>query len=211
MKHVGFFYVNCGRPETEVLCLLLIASIRDAIKDAHITQMTNEHTKPILGVDDVIVRSVGKQGLMESRVDHYAHFPHEVLFLDPDIIVRKDPWDAFDQDFDVALTRRVGELFVDGVNTNGTMPYNTGVSFSRNGKFWKAVHKEMRGMSFKDRSWFGEQMAVANVVKSGRFNVLELSCADYNYSPNKQDEDVSEKYITHYKGPVRKQWMLALA
>lgn len=208
MKHVGFFYVNCGLPEMEVMATLMIASVKEVIPDAHISQFTNEATPALLGVDERIVRPVGKQGLMESRADHYARVKHETLFLDPDIIVQKNPREVFAEDFDVALTKRRGELFVNGVDTHGSMPYNTGVSFCRNPRFWRAVHNEMKSMPFKERNWLGEQIAVANVVKSGEFNVLTLSCDDYNYSPETKHEDVSGRFIVHYKGPIRKHWML---
>jgi hypothetical protein len=208
MKVVGLFYVNCGRPENEALARIMIASVRDVIKDVHILQMTNEHTARLPGVDEVIVRPIGKQGVMESRVDHYAHCPYEALFLDPDVVVQKDPWSVFGEDFDVALTKRSGALFVDGVDTAGAMPFNTGVTFTRNHDFWKAVHFAMQPMTFEERTWFGEQMAVARVAQAGDFGVKELTCDEFNYSPGRMDEDVSSRYIVHYKGPIRKQWML---
>jgi hypothetical protein len=208
MKAVGLFYVNCGRPYIEALAGIMIASVREAINGAHVVQLTNEHTRKLPGVDELLVRSVGNQGLMESRVDHYAHFPYEGLLLDPDIVVQKDPWSVFDEDFDVALTKRSGALIVDGVDTRGTMPYNTGVMFCRNPKFYGAAHKAMRPMTKEERGWFGEQLAVASVAQTGRFNIKTLSCEEFNYSPSRMDEDVSERYIVHYKGPVRKKWML---
>jgi hypothetical protein len=50
-------------------------------------------------------------------------------------------------------------------------------------------------------------MTLKVLVDRGKHNVLELSCNEFNYSPSQELEDVSGKYVVHYKGK-RKKWML---
>ena len=86
------------------------------------------------------------------------------------------------------------------------MPHNLGVAFSKGNKFWKAVLEEMKGQPRDLRDWFGDQIAVGKIVKSNRFNVHVLDHSFYNYTPKSKNEDVSKRYIVHYKGK-RKAWM----
>jgi lipopolysaccharide biosynthesis glycosyltransferase len=183
-------------------------SIREAIPGARIVQFTDERTPIFSFADEAIRRPIRNLGFMEFRIHHFASYPHkEMLFLDADTIVQKDPWDVFLNDFDVALTARAEPLTSGGVDVTDQMPYNTGVMFSKGTKFWRKVCEGLKAYPLDARNWFGEQVEIAKVVKSGQFNVLEVSDAEYNYTPKKRDEDVSSRYIVHYKGK-RKEWML---
>lgn len=209
-NNVGLFYVDCGKPEIAALAKLMITSARAVIPDVNIIHMTGPGTTRLPGVDEYIVREPDNQALMEFRIDHYKGYEAHCLFLDPDVIIRKNPFHIFDQSFDVALTKRSGPLIVAGQDVAGEMPYNTGVIFSRNPKFWWEVHKEMRFMPHDKRNWFGDQVAVAKVAKRWGFGVLELPCEEYNYSPSRADEDLSARTMVHYKGR-RKDFLLKKA
>lgn len=208
-RTVGFFYVDLGNKDMMRLASRMVASVRRVIPRSSIVQFTCAKTHALPFADKVIVRAMDGLGLMESRVDHFAHFEHdEALFLDPDILVQKDVWPVFDSAFDVALTARNAKLVCDGEDRSDDMPYNTGVMFSRGNGFWRAALKKMRGMSLDDRNWFGDQIAVAELVKAGGFNVLELPGEVYNHTPATESEDVSDKAVVHYKGVRKKTWML---
>lgn len=43
---------------------------------------------------------------------------------------------------------------------------------------------------------------------SARDSWESLAFALYNYSPARRDEDLSGKFVVHYKGETRKKWML---
>lgn len=59
----------------------------------------------------------------------------------------------------------------------------------------------------QERKWYGDQLAVAHVVRSGKFKVLTLPCDIFNYTPRTELDDLSDRAIVHYKGK-RKEWLL---
>jgi hypothetical protein len=212
MKKIGVFYVDMGegRKEIERAVQLMADSAKKVMPDCHLVQFADQEISALPGMDEVIFRPIGSLGLMESRMDHFASYPHEeMLFLDPDIIVQKDLWHVFDHPFDIAIAGRGSRPIIQdetGLDVRFSMPYNTGVIFSRGNAFWSRVCVEMRGMSRSDREWFGDQVAVGRVVKSKIFNVHVLDGHLYNYTPVQRSEDVSERLAVHYKGK-RKAWM----
>ena len=89
-----------------------------------------------------------------------------------------------------------------GVNISELMPYNTGVVFSRSKQFWKDCIDFGKDKNF---GWYTDQASVA--VISDRYNTLKLHCDNFNYTPKKKDEDLSSRYVVHYKGN-RKNFIL---
>lgn len=207
-RRVGIFYCESHDPRVAKLAGKCAASIRKVIPDAYLVHFTDRKTAKFTWADETVRKSPSGMGLMEFRIFHFGAYPHrEMLFLDADTIVQRDPWDVFLQDFDVALTARARVLHdTSGNDLTAQMPYNTGVMFSKGGRFWRKVCERLKSRSLDDRNWFGEQIEIAKLAKSDEFNVLELSDSEYNYTPLKRDEDVSGKYIVHYKGK-RKDWM----
>jgi len=209
MKTVGLFYVDLGSKDIARAAILCVASVKDAMPDARIVQFTNMDTLDLREVDEVVRKPPRNMGLMESRMEHYATYPHEqMLLIDPDIIVQADVWDVFDEPFDVALTDRGGKaLVLNGKDVSIVMPYNLGAAFSTGNQFWRRCLVEMRGMSKVDRDWFGDQIAVGRVARAKIFQIKVLDLQQYNYTPKTKEEDVSSKFLVHYKGK-RKAWML---
>lgn len=206
MRVVGLFYCNSHQPEMVRLAEICVASVRRHM-DAHVVQLTDLATDPFPFVDEVCRKKGQGFGLMEFRMHHFASYEHsEAMFLDLDTVVQADVWDVFDDDFDVALTTREKKIVYEGKDVSGAMPYNTGVMFSRGTAFWRRVCELMTPLPIDDRNWFGEQIVIGKLAKSGEFKVKEIPGADYNYTPKKQDEDVFTRYIVHYKGN-RKDWM----
>lgn len=208
MRIVGLFFIDIGDVTPIRLASRMVKSVRKNIPDARVVQFTHKADNALSFVDDVVIRSANGMGLMEARIDHFANYPHdEALFLDPDILVQKDVWEVFDNPFDIAIAHRNEPLTLDGADVSKDMPYNTGVIFSRGVNFWRATLELMKPMSLDDRNWFGDQIAVAQLIKDGHFKVREIDNKIYNYSPKKESENVSACSIVHYKGN-RKEWML---
>jgi len=208
MKIIGMFYVDLGFPEIGKAAHLTIASIKEAMPDSSIVQFTNMLTPALPHVDEVVRRPPDDLGLMEGRMEHYSTYPHkQMLFIDPDIIIQKDVWDVFDDEFDVAMADRGGKpVMLNGKDISKVMPHNLGVAFSTGTQFWRRCLVEMKKLSLDDRNWFGDQIAVGRVARSKIFKIKTLDMYKYNYSPQTKDEDVSSRFIVHYKGK-RKSWM----
>lgn len=208
MKKVGMFYVDLGFKDIARAANLSVISIKDAMPDAKIVQFTNMNTPGLKDVNEVVRKPSRDLGFMESRMEHYATYPHEkMLLIDPDIIIQADVWNVFDEPFDVALTDRGGNKLVLGKkDVSIIMPYNLGAAFSTGNQFWRRCLVEMKKMPKGDRDWFGDQIAVGRVARAKIFQIKVLDMYRYNYTPQKKEENVSSKFIVHYKGE-RKEWM----
>ena len=174
-----------------------------------LVQMTDERTSAVPGVDAVVRLPWDGERLMTYRLQHLAALAEPALIVDTDVVFVRDVRHVWEQEFDVALTRRDGPApDPNGVDLAEVMPYNTGVMFSRSQPFWQRCHELCSGFPPEVQRWYGDQYAVR--FAAPEFKVLELAVDPYNYSPGSADEDVSQRYVVHYKGP-RKEWMLALA
>lgn len=184
------------------LAEVMIRSVK-ACMDVEIMQMTDTHTKPLEGVDAVQVLKIESPWLMPYRLKHLAMLGGQNIVLDTDIIVRDDLGCVFDDEFDVALTRR-DVAPIDGLD----MPYNIGVMFSSCQEFWDAAYEYCLKLPENHQQWFGDQLAVKHLAESGCYKVKELDCGEWNYSPGKREFSLDGKKVLHFKGPVRKAWML---
>jgi hypothetical protein len=173
-----------------------------------LVQMTDERTPAVPGADAVVRLPWDGERLMTYRLQHLAALAEPALIVDTDVMFLRDVRDVWEREFDVALTRRTGPApDPNGVDLAEVMPYNTGVMFSRSQAFWQRCHELCLGFPPEVQRWYGDQYAVR--FAAPEFKVLELAVDPYNYSPSSPDEDVSQKYVVHYKG-ARKEWMLAL-
>lgn len=173
-----------------------------------LVQMTDERTATVPGADAVVRLPWDGERLMTYRLRHLAALAEPALIVDTDVVFVRDVRHVWEQAFDVALTRRSGPApDPNGVDLAEVMPYNTGVMFSRSQPFWQRCHELCSGFPPEVQRWYGDQYAVR--FAAPEFRVLELGVDPYNYSPASPDEDVSQRYLVHYKG-ARKEWMLAL-
>lgn len=172
--------------------------------------MTDSTTPVIKGVDGRQEMDYDGERLMTYRLAHMAKLDGEVIGLDTDVIVQANLGEVFAREFDVALTRRTGRIFYGGKDIVKDMPINSGVLFSRSRKFWQDCYALCLKAPEEIQRWFGDQLCIMQVYKSGRYKVLELPCEKFNYTPKTQNEDVSSRYAVHYKGK-RKDWMLSVA
>jgi len=186
------------------LAELMVESL--SVMDAEIIHLTDRVTPQVTGSHKVI-RKHFDGNLMTFRMEHLADLEGEWLTLDTDIIVRKDLSHVMEQDFDVALTKRTKPIYDEsGINIVDYMPYNTGVMFSKNQQFWQDAYQLLLDMPEEAHRWWGDQLSVYAAANTGKYQVTELDCDTYNYSPNSADDD-KDCHVLHFKGK-RKEWML---
>jgi lipopolysaccharide biosynthesis glycosyltransferase len=204
VKHdVAITFMQVGS-DTQ-LANLMVASVRKAMPDARIIQLSDMDSPEVQGIDEVI-RKPYSGYLMTFRLIHLAALRGEWITLDTDIIVKKDIREVFSKPFDVALTKRTNKILdANGVNIVEIMPYNAGVMFSRNHIFWEQALESLMRMPESAHKWYGDQLAIRVMVDSDHFNLLELDCNTYNYTPSDADER-KDVHVYHFKGN-RKDWM----
>lgn len=208
---VGFFTVLRRDPQHYLCANVLVRSVRACMPGVPIVHLTDEVSPPVLGVDEVRRKPHGK--MLGVRLQHYAECEGNWLLLDTDCLVQKDVrvifagWTGIGDSaaFDIALADRNWPHLPQTEEMLRDMPWNTGVAFSRNTKFWAEVSRLWHAQSDEQqRDWFSEQRVAAQVVRSGQFRFRELPGAVYNYPPVTGVEDAA---ILHFKGP-RKAKML---
>ena len=210
---VGFYNVYWGSPKPErtvhlVLADMMIRSVRRTMPDVEIVQLTDEQSPQVWGVDSV--RRLPRMPRAVQCVTHYSHCEGNWLLVDTDIIVQRDVRDVFRYEFDVAVADREG-CMVDGEEDTDlmkNMPFNIGVIFSRSPAFWKAVLEKLSAMPEQKQEWMGNQNAACAVMAEHRFHVKVLPGLVFNRPPFNSDDRCQEASIIHFKGPMRKRWML---
>ena len=181
---------------------MMLESVRRTMPNTDIIHMTDSETPPIPGTITNRLKWEHPNPMI-FKMNHMMCLEGDVIILDTDVIVQKDIRPVFNFEFDMALTWRDGPIMTaEGDDLAKTMPYNCGVMFQRSRLFWKRCLEHWFG---KNPGWFADQMAVAAVAP--QFNVLRLHCDNFNYTPRSPDEDLSRRYVVHYKGE-RKTWAI---
>lgn len=171
-----------------------------------VVQLTDLDSPRVVGVDDCIRADRGSAPLMYWRAQRYAEYGMPGVYVDTDLMFRRDPSPVFGLDFDVALTKRDQSIMdKTGREIGHLMPFNGGVLFVRTPRFLDRVATVMRPMGPELRKWYGDQLAIARVADE--FATVNLPVEVYNYTPKRRDDDISRAWIVHYKGE-RKDWML---
>lgn len=183
----------------------MLSSVRVHMPEAKVFQHSDMTTKEVGGVDG-IVRLQTKNQLMMHRLECLAQ-EEECLSLDCDIVLMDCLAHIFYNRFDVALTKRDQEAFYGDEDLMKTQPYLGSVMASRCPKFWEDCVKECETMSETDRKWFGTQRAMKTVA--ARYKVHELPERIYSYAPRSFGDPLGDIKAVHYKGNLRKTWMLA--
>jgi hypothetical protein len=202
---IGFFTVFRSDPQHYLHAVALVASARRVMPSIPITQFTDDRSPIVPGVD--AVRRLPSGPLLERRLEHYAACTGDWLLVDTDVELRADVSAVFPATpFDLALTDRAWQNLPQGDLVMQTMPFNTGVVFTRNPLFWQDVLATWRAADNKD--WMSEQRAVYQVVRTGKYLVQILPGQVYNCPPSSPDDPCSDAKMLHYKGP-RKAWWTA--
>lgn len=203
--NVGFFTVFRTDPQHFLHASALVRDVQATMPGVPIVQFTDERTPAVAGVTEV--RRLPHGPMLERRLEHYANCSGQWLLVDTDVSIRGDVRSVFaDARFDVALTDRNWPHLPQEEQFLQTMPFNTGVVFSRSQSFWLAVCQTWRSYLESERDWLSEQRAVYAVVREGCHRVRILPGQVYNYPPSSAT-DTHDAAIWHYKGGERKQWL----
>lgn len=202
---IGFFTVLRRDPQHALHAVGLVESIRRAGGDHQIVQLTDETTPAVTGVDDV--RRLPAGPMLERRLEHYSTCDGDWLLVDTDVQILVDVGSIFCGQFDLAVADRNWPGIPQGDATMHTMPFNTGVVFSRTAAFWQDVLAAWRAFSPDQRDWMSEQRAFYQVVRTGAYRVLILPGEIYNYPPRRANDPCTAVRIAHYKGGERKIWL----
>ena len=202
---LGFFTVFRHDPQHYLHAMALVASARRVMSDLPIVHLTDADSPAVPGVD--AIRRLPHGPLLERRLEHYAQCEGDWLLVDTDVELRADVRDIFPPTpFDLALSDRRWPHLPQGDDVMHTMPFNTGVCFSRNVQFWRDVLAVWRQAPEAERDWMSEQRAVYLVIRTGRYLLQILPGMTYNYPPVSHDDPNTSAKIWHYKGPQRKLW-----
>lgn len=198
---IGFFAQGEG-PHLHI-AKHLIESARRLMPEVELYLLTDGQTS-IEGVEAIRIAEDMPMGV--RRVQHYATLEGDWVFLDTDVVFKRDVRHVFQQAFDVAIASREG-TYMHGTKYAEIMPYNFGVVFSRCPKFWETLLRHLKTLPPEFQEWGGEQRLMCEMVrtKGCPFDVRILSSA-YNFTPHKEHDDMSHVFVAHYKGP-RKAWI----
>ena len=147
---VGFLYVGPVMPIPQIM----VASLKKTMPNARLVQMTDTDTLPIPGVDEVIRIPQTDDRFMCYRLLHLRDFPRgDTVFLDVDVIVRRDLTPVFADAFDIGLTYRddSDRSLRLSPEVREKMPFNTGVMFARASgwAFWEEAYEYSLTLSEK--------------------------------------------------------------
>ena len=220
MLRVAFLHVG-----TDVtLPRILVRSIRDHNSGAHVVQCTDRESPDVAGVDDVVRIDGDTNRLMTFRLRCFAglSFNGPTLFLDTDMVCadRIDPAGEL-SGHDVAVCMRdynkdmpldPAAMDIDlreyaGRTLDEVYPYLACAVIARNADFWSACLDNLNGLPDKFHRWFGDQEAMRNVIAAGR-SVGRLSESLYACLPDMVHDPAHRPKLFHFKGPMRKQWMI---
>jgi hypothetical protein len=191
-------------------------SVRKNFSNPYIVQFSDEYTPDVPGVDRIVRYAYNGHDLLLWRM-YMAYMASKMvpekevwLHTDHDIIWREDPEPLiFDKPFDLAQFKRPWNSGKDTAMAI-SMPYNGGVTFGRGSEVLREVCDLMDTYPSELTNWWGDQVAVAAVMKRGKYKMLDLHEA-FNYVP--QVDEVIPNWVVavHYKGSKRKSAMLAAA
>lgn len=209
---IAFAYCDAGPKMTAMYGALidgLVRNVKEIMPHQEIMLITDDHTRMMKGVNHVL-RIPRTVPLMTWRLKCHqlAHERFdEIVFVEPDVRFQADVMPEFDGDFDVALTTRepVVALDNDRINTKFTL----GMTFSRNGEFWRKAKLHCQTLNQEEQDWFGDMISVGHVIEHCGFGVKMLDGAIYNHVVNDPNSDTDAK-VLHYKGK-RKAWLFPVA
>lgn len=205
VRTIAFAYCE-STPELNALYSGLLPGMVKNMREmteAPILQLSDEHTPIVKGVSAVL--RIDKLPLMVWRMKAHqmAHSQaEEIYFVEPDVRLRADVLDVFEQSFDIAITpRETGVMWGD----EALPTYTLGSTFSRSDEFWREAKIYCQTLPERDQHWIGDLRSVAHVIEGGKYRVVELDPSIYNHIPNELVEK-SEAKVLHYKGK-RKSWL----
>lgn len=221
------------------LAKLSIASVRKVYPHARVFIYTDdaENTPAIEGTTRCVLPP-GRPSMvanLDAQLLHLntADYGREVLFLDADVLVKKPV--NMSAAVDVMVTWRRSVTGEGQDSLAALMPINFGVIAAlvnaRTREAWTWLRAQVLNMGASEQAWYGNQLAMASLVGSppesgsetktvaiawslrdlgSPLVVQQHPCETHNFTPQAEGEDVSDKYVLHFKGD-RKHMMSAYA
>lgn len=193
-------------PLQRALAQRMMKSVRKHL-GCRIVHLTDMQT-PDLGADEVVRSSPKGEYFIPWLMGLFATQSGDVLFLDTDTVVNRDVRHVFDADFDVCVTvRRTRFAKYECEGKTHYMPFNLGVVFSKDHRFWNEIRERTSKMTDPLMlGWWGAQIELLRMyAEPGKWKIHTVEADEYNYTPNDPAEDLSGRAIVHYKG-ARKNW-----
>jgi hypothetical protein len=218
---VAFLHVG----QDTILPRIMVHSIRQFNPDARITQCTDRATPEVAGVDEVVRLDGDTNRLMTFRLRSFAGLPvnEPTLFLDTDMVCT-DRIDAAGElrEHDVAvcvrefnkdmpLDPRAMNLDLreyEGRTLDEVYPYLACAVIAKSPEFWSLCLDNLMGLPDKFHLWFGDQEAMRNVIATAGWSVGRLRESLYACLPDAINDPAHRPKLLHFKGPMRKQWMI---
>ena len=141
------------------------------------------------------------------------------VFIDSDMILINNIDDFIKiKDFDFSVTKRQRKSMFKKLNYDShkkkfpqltnktlgeTMPYNGGIYYSKNIETLEFMLEAFKNMGGEYFEWYGNQIALYEMVKSKKFKVKIFEDEIYNYTPSDIGESHLGRKILHFKGTKR--------
>lgn len=213
---IGFYHIDRRDADSEqgyACARLMVKSAKKSMPHVPIVHFTDTESKTVKGVDATRRKPLEPMALLRMR--HHAGCDGNWLFVDTDVIFRQPVTAVFSAyAFEVAVTTRNWPHVKSAEGFAERMPFNMGVVFSRNARFWGECYTRLRDLEADLQDWMGDQIVFNDVVSEGRYLVRRISGAAYNFPPEIPGKETSYKEllkqasILHYKGPERKRLLL---
>lgn len=177
----------------------LVENLRSVFPQETIAMVTDDGTPAVKGVHQVL-RVERNAPLMVWRLKAHqmAHsMADEIMFVEPDVRFNENVMYAFPKECDVCVTTREQEVMLENERRN--TPFTLGMTFSRNAEFWREAKIICQTLDARDQIWFGDMLAIAEVIQGGKFKVEMLDGSVYNHVVNNPAAKTSAK-VLHYKG-----------
>lgn len=157
----------------------------------------SDHVAEEVPGSDVILRTPKDEPSMLWRCRRLLEVETPFVMLDTDMLIVDDI--SLPGDWDAAVTyRRIHDVIVKGVGVV-PMPYNGGLIFVNNRGFIRSCLDKMEAQEPRWQEWYGDQMALRDVVAEEKFDVKILRDPAWNYVPEHLGDTTPAK-ILHFKG-----------
>lgn len=216
---VAFMHIG---PDVQ-LPTLMVRSIRRHNPLARIVQVADPGSPQVEGVDAVARQPMADRNVMLFRMRCFAALETSgpAWFLDTDMLCNRPlavegaPTVALcrrEFDREAIFNHRFGGMDLSeyaGRTLGSLYPYVGCATYLDGSCFWADCLTEMEALDPKFFNWYGDQEAIRNLARSGRYEVAALPESLYACLPEHETSGVAP-YINHYKGQ-RKPLMLERA
>lgn len=184
----------------EEIAKVMIASVREHMPNAIVTQLTDMASRKVPGVDELRRHDGKMYQYLLGR--HMADCPLPFIRLDYDMIVQGDLSHILDGEHELAFNLHGDENVINS-EYGRRSPIAGSVSAFKTHRFAVDLRRAQIESGLDD--WLGA-LHVHNEV-ARRYSTLLLDGRIYNYTPKDREDRPADALVIHYKG-LRKHWMV---